>query len=90
MRRACASASLRPSAAGPELEQLAVGTELRDALPDLGTPGKDQLRTWRHVEEQRGERVQALVILELVHVVEDEHQRLGPSRERRDQAWEPT
>ena len=37
---------------GSQLEQLAVGTELREALPSLGTPGEDQQRPSRHVEEQ--------------------------------------
>ena len=74
---------------GPELEQLAVGTKLREAQPGLGTPGEHQLRASRHVEEQCGEGVQALVVLELVHVVEDEHERLGPSGQRRDEARDP-
>ena len=74
---------------GPQLEQLAVGSELREAQPSLSTPGEDQLRPSRHVEEQRGKGVQAIVVLELVHVVEDEHERLGPSRQRRDEAREP-
>ena len=75
---------------GPELEQLPVGTKLREAQPSLGAPAEHQLRASRHVEEQRGEGVQALVVLELVHVVQDEHERLGPSGQRRDEAREPT
>ena len=69
---------------GPELQQLAVGTKLREAQPGLGAPGEHQLRASRHVEEQRGKGVQAIVVLELVHVVEDEHERLGPSGQRGD------
>ena len=59
-------------------------------MPSLSTPGEHQLRPSRHVEEQCGKGVQAFVVLELVHVVEDEHERLGPGSQRRDEAREPT
>ena len=72
-----------------QLEQLAGGTKLGEAQPGLSTPGEHQLRASRHVEEQCRKGVQAIVVLELVHVVEDEHERLGPSGQRRDEAREP-
>ena len=39
-------------------------------------PGQHELRALRDVGEQGGERVEALVVLELVDVVEHEHERL--------------
>ena len=71
---------------GPQLEQLAVGTELREPEPNLRAPGEHKLRAGRHVGKQCDQGVQATVVLELVHIVEDEHERLGPrgERQRRD------
>ena len=71
-----------------DLEQLAGDTKPGQADPGLGTPGEHQLRALRHVEEQCGEGIQAFVVLELVDVVEHEHERLWPSGQRGDQAGE--
>ena len=90
VRSVCASASFRASSAGPELEQLSVGTKLREAQPGLGPPAEHELRASRHVEEQCGKGVEALGVLELVHVVEDQHERFGSSSQRRDEARDPT
>ena len=71
-----------------ELEQLAGDTKPGQAQPGLGPPGEHELRALRHVEEQCGEGIQAFVVLELVDVVEHEHERLWPSGQRGDQAGE--
>ena len=75
---------------GPKLQQLAVGPELREPHPSLRAPGEHQLRALRHVREECDQRVQASVILELVHIVEHEHHRLAPRGQRRAETGKAT
>ena len=75
---------------GPELEQLPLCTKPRDAQPSLRAPAEHQLRASRHVEEQRGDDVEALMVLELVHVVQDEHERPRAGGQRRYEARDST
>ncbi len=65
-----------------ELEQLAVRPELREPEARLRAPGQHELRSGGHVEEKGRESVQAVGIVDLVDVVQHEHDRLTPSGER--------
>ena len=69
----------------PELEQLAVGTQLREPQPSLGAAGEHELRALRYLAEHRGQRVETLGVLELVHIVEHEDEGLGQRGERHTQ-----
>ena len=71
---------------GAELEELSVGPELGEPHLRPAPTGEHELRARRHMGQKRRQDVEAVGLLELVHVVQDEHDRVPRGRERRAEA----
>jgi hypothetical protein len=69
-----------------DLEQLAAGPDRGEPEAGLDPPREHDLRADRDVCRQRDERVEAAALLEDVDVVQDEHDRVVPARERGTEA----
>ena len=60
-----------------QLGQATLGPPARHRQRRLTPAGHRQLRSWGQVVDQHRQRVQALLVLEQVHIVQDHHHRMG-------------
>ena len=74
---------------GTHLHELPIGSHARQGRAALGPPGENKLRAARQVLRERLERVHAVGVPELVHIVEHEHDRLRHRGQRRAQSGQP-